>query len=1080
MTSPSAIVRYWQSVELLQPMPVPKLKQRANTCIHAMSAANLAMPRDKASVLAKQSLPEGKKWSHLLFGHCYDSKLAVKALEVACGAVQARKEPQSVTVALFSLRITDTGHMEPNSLVLSSAAWLLGKVRANAPFARGFADEQKWALKEVTDQFDEVVTAENILWLTELLLKRWQLKDLHAEENSFLFSSTQINSTQAVPDDGPMNSFILEELGDVADNLDVRNSSAPLQAYLAAHSKAGQIDVSDDRQSVKLLELLAPDRYPSGCWPTEADQGLVHSQQLAVNHIVGELGESEGLRSEGLRSVNGPPGTGKTTLLRDIIAAVVTGRADVLADLERASGAFVDAKRQTCDLLIPELLGHEIVVASSNNGAVENVTLELPQRDKVDAQWLSELDYFQDAAEWLTGKESWGLFSAALGNNTNRNDFVNRFYKGKGKSLKAADVSAVEAGAEVTDGPAATDSDQVQGPGGAGSAAKTAAQFEGFKKWLDEKALRNDLASKSDKSYRWTIWSEAVKRYKKAKAEAEVLGAEAALVSSKVKALLVIRDQVQSMQDQFAQLKMRRNEFAAESDWTIAEDVRNALERVQATEVQIQSHHKSEPGFLSKFFTLWISYYRWKVALDSLQSGLDEAESKFAGIVQKNRRLRGELEEHDKLLAASESALQQLLGVLAERKLELENLAKKFKATHFLHWLQKGCIGRGEEIELAEPWVVPRWRRARARVFIEALHLHRTFFELEPKRVRNNLDFVTSILLGTRYSGVSEAAIRSGWATLFMVVPVLSSTFASFARTFSTLGAGQIGWLLVDEAGQATPQAAVGALWRSRRAVLVGDPLQLKPILSVSDAELESMRQVFRVDPCWIPSGQSAQSVADQGSAVGSMLGPAGMKNWVGLPLVVHRRCDRPMFELANKIAYDGAMVYGTSAPSPEKETTATLPTGWINVSGESVGNWVEAEGRALKVLLANLEQEGVAVKDISVITPFQDVRNQLQVMLRPPMVFGTIHTMQGKESSVVVLVLGGKSGAREWAVSEPNLVNVAATRAKRRLCVIGDRADWSTRPIFREVMHLLPEIRISTPSINIQAGGAQAMSSVP
>lgn len=101
MTSPSAIVRYWQSVELLQPMPVPKLKQRANTCIHAMSAANLVMPRDKASVLAKQSLPEGKKWSHLLFGHCYDSKLAVKALEVACGAVQARKEPQSVTVALF-------------------------------------------------------------------------------------------------------------------------------------------------------------------------------------------------------------------------------------------------------------------------------------------------------------------------------------------------------------------------------------------------------------------------------------------------------------------------------------------------------------------------------------------------------------------------------------------------------------------------------------------------------------------------------------------------------------------------------------------------------------------------------------------------------------------------------------------------------------------------------------------------------------------------------------------------------------------------------------------------------------------
>ena len=150
------------------------------------------------------------------------------------------------------------------------------------------------------------------------------------------------------------------------------------------------------------------------------------------------------------------------------------------------------------------------------------------------------------------------------------------------------------------------------------------------------------------------------------------------------------------------------------------------------------------------------------------------------------------------------------------------------------------------------------------------------------------------------------------------------------------------------------------------------------------------------------------------------------------------------MFELANKIAYDGAMVYGTSTPPPEKETTATLPTGWINVCGESTGNWVEAEGLALKALLAKLAREGVEAKDISVITPFQDVRNQLRAMLRQPMVFGTIHTMQGKESSVVVLVLGGNSespGAREWAVSEPNLATLPATRAKPPLSVTGARA---------------------------------------
>lgn len=1087
MTTPASIVRYWQSVEMLQPMAVPKRKAKGNdhqSFIHAMPVSNLVMPWDKASELANRSLPAGKQWSHLLFGHCYDSKHAVKALEEVYGADQGYKDPQSQIVALFSLRFTYTGHMVPDSLVLSSAAWLLGKVRAKEAFARGFADEQKWAREVVEKRFVGVVTAENILRLTELILVKWKLNDLVADKNSFLFSSTPIKPTQAETDDDPLNSFILEELADVADSLDRGISSAPLDTYLTLHTDSDRIDVSKDGSSWDLLNELAPDRYPGGCWPTEADQGLVHSQQLAVNHIVGALGNGTGLRS-----VNGPPGTGKTTLLRDIIAAVVTGRADVLAELERASGAFVkvdfervvnaraDGEGQTCALLIPSLLGHEIVVASSNNGAVENVTLELPQRDKVDAGWLSELDYFQDIAEWLTGKKAWGLFSAALGNKTNRNNFVRRFYMGKGKSLQATDEPVAKVGnsGEAPGSPAVTDGERVQGASGDASAAT---KIKGLKQWLDEKALAAEKLKD-----RHPIWLAAVKRYKDAKAQAEEIGAEAASVSSKVKAMLAVRGQIQSKQDQLDHLKILRNEFAAKIDSTIAEDVNNARERVQAREAVIQSHTKSEPGIWSKLFSLGISYVKWKVALDSLQKALDEAESEFTVIVRKKTRLRGELEEHDKLLGAGESALHQLRRELADRELELEKMAEKYKATHFLVWLRSGCIGRGENIDLAEPWIVPGWRRARARVFIEALHLHKTFFELEPKRVRLNLEFVTSVLEGARYQGVTQNAIRSAWATLFMVVPVLSSTFASFARTFSTLGAGQIGWLLVDEAGQATPQAAVGALWRSHRAVLVGDPLQLKPILSVSDVALEHMRRPFNVERHWIPSGKSAQSVADQGSAVGKMLGPAGMKSWVGLPLVVHRRCDRPMFELANKIAYDGAMVYGTSTPSPAKETTATLPTGWINVCGESIGNWVEAEGRALKILLTKLAQEGVAAKDISVITPFQDVRNKLREMLKEPMVFGTIHTMQGKESSVVVLVLGGSSessGAREWAVSEPNLVNVAATRAKRRLYVIGDRADWSKRPIFCEVMHLLPEYRISTPSTGTQAGGAPAKSSVP
>ena len=56
----------------------------------------------------------------------------------------------------------------------------------------------------------------------------------------------------------------------------------------------------------------------------------------------------------------------------------------------------------------------------------------------------------------------------------------------------------------------------------------------------------------------------------------------------------------------------------------------------------------------------------------------------------------------------------------------------------------------------------------------------------------------------------------------------------------------------------------------------------------------------------------------------------------------------------------------------------------------------------------------------------------------------GTVHAFQGRERETVILALGGaNAGAIAWVAARPNVLNVAVTRAQRRLYVVGDRARW-------------------------------------
>ncbi|MEU7162811.1 DEAD/DEAH box helicase, partial [Streptomyces chrestomyceticus] len=355
---------------------------------------------------------------------------------------------------------------------------------------------------------------------------------------------------------------------------------------------------------------------------------------------------------------------------------------------------------------------------------------------------------------------------------------------------------------------------------------------------------------------------------------------------------------------------------------------------------------------------------------------------------------------------------------------------------------------------------------ARSEVLLAALGLHQAFLRCTARTMYANVMGAMDAVAGAVPKTVAQEALRAAWQSLFLLVPVVSTTFASLDRVFGRLGQESLGWLFIDEAGQATGQMAVGGMWRAARTVVVGDPLQLEPVVVLPWTAQRALGREFGVDEQWAPSRTSVQQLADRTNRYGTWLPaelPDGQQEvWVGSPLRVHRRCDDPMFTVSNAIAYDNLMVYGT----PERGDYRYRPRScWVHVrAGEADGHWIAEEGRALRAVVDKLRDEGVDLaEDVYVISPFRAVVDGAQRACRgllPEGRVGTIHTTQGKEADVVIVVLGSdprRPGARSWAAARPNLLNVAVSRAKRRLFVIGDRDAWRDQRFFATLADALP-----------------------
>ena len=263
---------------------------------------------------------------------------------------------------------------------------------------------------------------------------------------------------------------------------------------------------------------------------------------------------------------------------------------------------------------------------------------------------------------------------------------------------------------------------------------------------------------------------------------------------------------------------------------------------------------------------------------------------------------------------------------------------------------------------------------------------------------------------------------------------------------------------------------------RVKRAVVVGDPMQIEPVVLLPDTLTQTICRRFGADPdVYNAPTASVQTLADTATPyVAEFPARQGFRA-VGAPLLVHRRCAEPMFTVSNKIAYAGQMVQA-KPPSASPIRDLLGPSRWFDVQGShGTDKWNALEGEIVLELLRQVGHAGIN-PDLYIVTPFVIVQDNLRELLRDNSVLdewtdnawkwtnervGTVHTVQGREADVVIFVLGAplphQTGARNWAGARANLLNVAVTRAKEALYVVGNRELWRDAGLFRELDARLP-----------------------
>jgi superfamily I DNA and/or RNA helicase len=268
------------------------------------------------------------------------------------------------------------------------------------------------------------------------------------------------------------------------------------------------------------------------------------------------------------------------------------------------------------------------------------------------------------------------------------------------------------------------------------------------------------------------------------------------------------------------------------------------------------------------------------------------------------------------------------------------------------------------------------------------------------------------------------------------------------------LGDRSFDLVVIDEACQSTEPGCWVPLLRGRRVVLAGDHCQLPPTVLAREA-------------------------AAQGFGVSLMERLVGLYGGaVTRLLTVQYRMHRAIMDFPSAEFYGGALEAHPSVaghrlvdlPGVRPEALTEAPVQFIDTAGagyeeerepdgESRLNPQEAEVVCRKV--RSLLEAGVGAAEIAVIAPYAaQVRLLRQRLAVAGLEIDSVDGFQGREKEAIVISLVRSNTEGEIGfLADVRRTNVALTRARRKLLVVGDSATLSADPFYRRLFEYFERI---------------------